>query len=145
MDISKNQYRSTGGESVGCLVMIAPSILRCTVVTSITTMGPKSLWVGIGNFATPRFHEVQYYTYSHHSIKRPVRWAESAVQNQYCQTGISTGLIIELLEYRLKLRPCAKKSTFFSLKKQIVKLSKVQKCKSPLENFHMVSTLENIS
>ena len=30
---------------------------------------------------------------------------------------------------------------FYSKKKQMVKLSEVQKCKSPLENFHMVSTL----
>ena len=34
----------------------------------------------------------------------------------------------------------ALKPTFFTLKKQMVKLSEVQKCKSPLENFHMVST-----
>ena len=44
-------------ESVGCLVMIAPSILRCTVVTPITTMGPKSLGSYL-KFRNPRFNEV---------------------------------------------------------------------------------------
>ena len=57
----------------------------------------------------------------------------------------------------LKSRPCENsladfctsaclkaKSTSFILKKQMAKLSEVQKCECPLENFHMVSTLLNI-
>ena len=41
----------------------------------------------------------------------------------------------------LALLKALKINLLYPKKKQMVKLSEVQKCKSPLENFHMVSTL----
>ena len=46
-------------------------------------------------------HQVVVTVRSSWLLSPPVRWAELAVHSQYCQTGISTGLIIEHGECRL--------------------------------------------